>query len=145
QLTRDPKRVITRLEVGQNRWGLGLLLLTAGRPSEAEAEFRRELDILQDRSDAEPKDHLILIDLSSTHNNLGDAIRAQGRIEESRASYERSVAIRERLVKENPDESQYRGRLGFSLRRRGLARGQLGDLAGAGDDARQAFSLFESV
>ena len=68
-----------------------------------------------------------------------------GREAEARDGYERAIALFERLVAENPARTLYRGRLAWSLRRRGLARRALGDPAGAAADARRALSLFEGL
>ena len=58
-------------------------------------------------------------------------IRALGRPAEAREDYERAIAIHEKLVKENPNP-WYRSLLAHSLRRRGLALRELGDVSRRG-------------
>jgi tetratricopeptide (TPR) repeat protein len=75
---------------------------------------------------------------------LGDVIRTLGRPAEAREHYERAIAIHERLVKENPNP-WYRSLLAHSLRRRGLALREPGDVAGGAADTRRALGLFEGL
>ena len=75
---------------------------------------------------------------------LGDVIRTLGRPAEAREHYDRAIAIHERLVKESPNP-WYRSLLANSLRRRGLALRELGDLAGGAADTRRALGLFDGL
>ena len=52
---------------------------------------------------------------------------------------------RDPLVREVPKVAKYRSDLAYSFLRRGLARGDLGDPAGAAADARRAVALWEDL
>jgi hypothetical protein len=64
---------------------------------------------------------------------------------EARDGYDRAISLKERLVREDPTNTVNRQDLAWSLRRRGLARRDLGDLAGAAADARRALGLYEAL
>ncbi len=117
---------------------LGTLLLQTARPSEAEAEYRKALAIRQKLADDNPKVSDYRDNLASAFNNIGDLFRSLGRLAEAQDGYGRSIALRERLVRENPKTPIYRSHLAWSLRRRGLARRDLGDPAADAADARRA-------
>ena len=70
-------------------------------------------------------------------------LRDLGRPAEARDACEQAIAIAEALVQQEPNEPEYRSQLARSYRRRGLARGDLGDVAGAAADARRAIALLE--
>jgi hypothetical protein len=72
-------------------------------------------------------------------------LRRLGRPAEARDGCDQAIAIREALVREVPKVPEYRSRLAYSYRRRGLARGDLGDPAGAAADARRAVALGEGL
>jgi hypothetical protein len=79
------------------------------------------------------------------HTNLANLVRARGDFAAARDGYDRAIALRERLVRENPKTLIYRSRLASSLRRRGLARAGMGDVAGAAADARRALGLYDGL
>ena len=77
--------------------------------------------------------------------NLADAVRSLGRAAEARDGYERAIAMRNSWSG-GPDHAGVPRRLlPWSLRRRGLARRDLGDNAGAAADARRALGLYEAL
>ena len=79
------------------------------------------------------------------HTNLADLVRARGGFTEARDGYDRAIALRQRLVEEDPKTPIYRSNLASSLRRRGLARAGLGGMAGAAADARRALGLCDGL
>ena len=84
------------------------------------------------------------VGLSYAHNNLADVLRSLGRAAEARDGYDRSIALKERRLREAPTpRSRYD--LAYSLRRRSLVRRDLGDPAGAAADARRAVALSEGL
>src|SRR5262249_23214029 len=83
--------------------------------------------------------------LASTLTRLGDVIRSSGRAIEACDTYDRAIALRERMVKQHPTTPAYLGSLAFSLRRRGLVRRDLGDPAGAPADIRRAVRLYDGL
>jgi len=66
-----------------------------------------------------------------------------GRLAEALDGYERAIAVRESLVQEDPKSTSYRSSLASSIRRRGLARREMGDPAGAAAGARRALALYD--
>lgn len=56
-----------------------------------------------------------------------------------------AIAILERLVADQPANAEILCRLAVALRRRGVARREIGDPPGAADDTRRALETFESL
>jgi serine/threonine-protein kinase len=155
---RDAVRMIERAvaaEPGsvQNRYnlvmalnGLGRLLQQMGRPSAAEAEYRRALAIVPKLED-KPNAAAYSDDAATTENNLSVVLRRLGRAAEARDHAERAVALREALLQEYPMPPYHpwvpflRGNLAWTCLNRGLARRALGDAAGAVADIRRAVEL----
>ena len=140
----DPSVTGFRAELANNHLDLGILLSETGRPAESEAEQRTAIALYQKLNAQTPDDPGHRVGLAGALYYLGDVIRALRRPAEARAEYERAIAIQERLVKENKNP-WYRSLLANSLRRRGLALRDLGDLAGAAADARRALGLYDGL
>jgi hypothetical protein len=77
--------------------------------------------------------------------NLADAVRSLGRAAEARDGYERAIVLQEQLAPEDTTTPGLQSLLPSSLRRRGLARRDLGDTVGAAADARHALRMFEAL
>jgi eukaryotic-like serine/threonine-protein kinase len=140
----DPSVTGFRAELANNYLDLGILLSETGRPAESEAEQRTAIALYQKLSGDNPNDPGHRVGLAGAIYCLGDVIRALGRPAEARQEYQRAIAIQERLVNENKNP-WYRSLLANSLRRRGLALRDLGDLAGAAADARRALGLYQGL
>jgi tetratricopeptide (TPR) repeat protein len=126
-----------------SRTNLGQLLVVMGRSAEAEAELRRALQVSVERATENPKVPGLRDSVARCQSILFDALRRQGHPDEARDAIERAAAIREALVREFPDSTRYRSNLAYSLRRRGLDRRDLGELAAA--DARRALELWDGL
>ncbi len=124
---------------------LGNLLAETGRPAEAEPKYRRALEIKQKLAADNPKDRDNRNAVASCHSDLSVILRRLGRPGEARDGCDRAIAIGEALVRDDPKAPAYRNGLASSHRRRGQARRDLGDLAGAAADARTALELWEGV
>jgi eukaryotic-like serine/threonine-protein kinase len=133
-----------RAELANNHLDLGILLSETGRQAESEAEQRKAISLYQKLSDDNPKNLDHRVGLAGALYFLGDVSRALHRPAEAREDYERAISIHERLVKESANP-WYRSLLAQSLRRRGLARIELGDIAGGAADTRRALSLFDGL
>jgi serine/threonine-protein kinase len=120
---------------------LGLFLFRAGRPSEAEAECRTALEFQQKLCDDHPDDVLIRRHLAYVLNTLGDVVRSRGRVAEAGELYEREIGLREPLIRKNPTDRVQRYWMAVAIRRRGLAKGGLGNPSGAAADLRRALGL----
>jgi eukaryotic-like serine/threonine-protein kinase len=145
QLVHD-NPAVTRIRdsLANSHLDLGILLLQSGRPLEAEAEQRKAIALYQKLTHDNPEAPNHRFGLAGALYCLGDVIRPLGRAGEAKGAYERAIAIHERLVKESPTP-WYRGLLARSLRRRGLALGDLGDPVGAAADLQRALSLYDGL
>ena len=76
---------------------------------------------------------------------LGDVVRSLGRPAEAKDLYDRAIAVGEPRVGQNPTDLQQRYYLVGAIRRRGLARRDLGDSAGAAADTRRALALCDGL
>jgi hypothetical protein len=83
--------------------------------------------------------------VASGHTNLSVILRRLGRPAEALYGCDQAIAIREALVQEVPKVPMYRSNLASTYFRRGLARGNLGEYAGAAADARRALALWEGL
>ncbi len=72
-------------------------------------------------------------------------MRRLGREAEARELFERAVAIREELVREDPDTPGYRSGLADCYVNRGLARRAAADVPGAAADFRRAMGLYDAL
>ena len=125
--------------------GIGLLLSATDDTSKALAEYGQALTIRQKLADTNPKVPDYRNDVASCHSNTADVLRRLGQNAEAREGYERAIAIRERLVQDHPEVTMYRSGLASSVRRRGLAQLNSGDLAGAAADTRRAMELWDGL
>jgi tetratricopeptide (TPR) repeat protein len=116
-----------------------------GRFADSEGEQRASLAGWQEAAEIDPGNTYLRDMVATGHNNLADSVRALGRTAEAREGYERAIAIRERLIEEEPENPMYRSHLAWSQRRRGLTRAKLGDAAGAAADARRALALWDAL
>jgi serine/threonine-protein kinase len=134
-----------RSYLGTSQGKLGLLLLQKGRPADAEAESRTALAILERLVGENPTHPFFPRCVADTLDILGDVVRLLGRPSEAEGLYDREIAVREPLFRENPTDLDQRYRLVRAIRRRGLARRDLNDFAGAAADTRRALSLCDGL
>ncbi len=130
----DPGVAENRKVLALCRGHLGILLLQMGKTSAAEAECRMAVEIQQKLADDNPALLAFRDGLASHLRDLGDVVRARGRVPDARELYERAIATR---------ELRSRSGLAAELWRRGLTRRDLGDPAGAAGDIRRALALYE--
>ena len=144
-MTHRPAWGVNSSSLAGSHNSLGNLLWGTGKLSEAEAEFRRALEILQKLAADHPKVPEHRNDVASCHTNLSVVLRRLGRPAEARDGCDQAIAIREALVQGVPKVPMYRSHLARSYRRRSLARGDLGDPAGTAADARRAMALWDGL
>src|SRR5262249_49810243 len=148
ELVRDRdlhKALSVRSQVAWVLFHLGPVLYRAGKPSEAEAEYREAGAIWQKLSDDHPKDPEDCGSLACGLTGWAAVLRRGGRTAEARDAADRAVALREALVREDPRFPMYSMGLASSLHSRAMARLALGDTAGAAVDARRALALWDAV
>jgi tetratricopeptide (TPR) repeat protein len=134
-----------RAQLAYNHLVLGRLLGRAGRNSEAEAEHRAALAIYGVLAEQNPQVPDYRDVVAACHTSIADLLRSRGQSVQARDGYDRAIAIREALARELPRAPSYRSNQAYSLRRRGLARRDLGDQAGAASDARRALELYDAL
>ena len=83
---------------------LGWSLWKAGRTAEALATFERERAIWRELAAAGPADASDSRRLANCETNTAAALVSSGRLAEARACCDRAIAIREDLVRGDPDE-----------------------------------------
>ncbi len=124
--------------------GLGGLLHQMGRPSEAEAEFRKALaiaDKLEDHPNAPYQSEGEAI----TEDNLSGLLRCLGRAAEARDHAGRAIAAWEAMVQEYPVTQYCRSALAWNCFKRGLIRRALGDFPGAAADFQRAAAVVDAL
>ena len=115
---------------------LGVAKWQMGKPDEAEAECRTALAIQQKLADESPAAAFFRDRLAYCFIYLGDVVRSLGRTAEAKGLYERAIALREEEVRADGTNLEHRYALVCAIRRRGMARRDLGDPVGAAADLR---------
>ena len=116
-----------------------------GRSGRARAALGRALAIHQKLADANPDVSDYRREFVACQNDLAELLRKDHRPAEARDGYDRVLAVGEPLARDHPETTQYRATPAFSLRGRGLARLDLGDLAGAASDTRRALEIWDGL
>ena len=106
---------------------LGAVLEMLGRRSEAMPLYDKARELDRRRVDAEPSRPLWRLDLSFSEGAIGAALMGQGDLAGARAHYETAVALRERVVADDPEEDFARGALARGYERLATIRARQGD------------------
>jgi tetratricopeptide (TPR) repeat protein len=130
---------------GRGQAGIATILIRSGRAGEAVAAGRHAVRLLEQKVEAQPDKLEYRDGLGLALVVLGDALRATGSPGPARDTYDRAIAMAELLSRDRLDFGSSNSRLGSCLRRRGLARAGMGDLAGAAADARRALGLYDGL
>jgi tetratricopeptide (TPR) repeat protein len=146
--------------VADSLGALGRLLAQAGKNSEAMDYYHREEEVRQKLVDATPsdegrqlsdKDYAVSPrvgyrdELASCRVNTANFLRGVGKHAEARAACQRALALLEPLVKANPENPVYLGRLAEIYLRSGQLRCDAGDLSGATSAWKQAVMFYDRV
>ena len=105
---------------------LGASMVSLGRVDEAEAAYRRSVEIHGRALAIEPDDVETLNNLAAAHNNLGVLLR--GHPDRAEPEYRRAIELRRDLTRRMPGELKYHDDLGSSLTNLGLLQGARGRL-----------------
>ena len=124
---------------------IGSSSVREGRAGRARAALGQALAIQQKLADANPAELNYRREVVAAHNNLSDLLRKARHPTEARDGYDRALAIGEPLARDNPKNTSYQSGPGFSLRGRGLARLDLGDVAGGTADTRRALQIWDGL
>jgi serine/threonine-protein kinase len=115
-----------------------------GHAAEAVSSFDRARKTFQRRATGASAQAVDRDTLANCETNISAALTALGRFPDARACCERAIAIREELVKVEPNNEDYTEGLAESLMRRGGVKRATGDDTGAVADWRRAMVLFAS-
>ena len=143
----NPARYAEPVELGTTYNRIGWLLFARGRMTEALEQYEAARAVLQKLMDRFPP-HLLprtRSELSNILINIAEIERRQGRLVEARASCDKSIALREAVIKEFPEVLGYRIRMGECLVRSGQVRLDAGDIPGATGDWRRAVAFYEGL
>jgi eukaryotic-like serine/threonine-protein kinase len=129
--------------MAMSHYDIGWALFQKGDLSGAQDACGQALAIRQKLADVHPKLREIQRELVGCRNLLSDLLRRNHRPAEARDGYDLALAIGEPLAREHRGNSWYQSGSAFSLRGRGLAHLDLGDLAPATADTRRALQLWD--
>ena len=132
-------------DLANSHASIGRSLTATGEPAAARAALGQALAIQQKLADANPAEPTYRREVVAAHNNLSDLLRKARHPAEARDGYDRALAIGEPLARDNPRNTSYQTGPGFSLRGRGLARLDLGDVAGGTADTRRALQIWDGL
>lgn len=112
--------------------------------------YLRSLEIRQSLANADPTNRQLQHELADSHEGVGDMHYTVNKLAKGLESYEQAVAIRERIVAEEPSNLDYKYSLAGVLGKRGDISGMegfpnLGDTAGAVESYKRGVKLYEEL
>jgi tetratricopeptide (TPR) repeat protein len=143
----NPARYAEPVELGSTYNRIGWLLFGMGRMTEALEQYEAARAVFQELMDHFPP-HVLprtRSELSNVLINIAEIQRRQGRLAEARTNCDRAIEIRSAVLREFPEVSGYRWRIGECLLRSGQVRLAAGDLHGAATDWRSALTIYEHL
>ncbi len=143
----DADRSVTvfQQDLAWSQHSIGWELFVTGDLAGARAAFGQAMAIRQKLADGNPKSPECQREVVASHNCLSDLLRKDHRPAEARDGYDRALAIGELLSRKDHGNTWYQSGPAYSLRGRGLARFDLGDLAGATADTRRALQIWDRL
>ena len=141
----NPNATSIQRDLANSHASIGSSLSAMGELAGARAALGQALAIQQKLADANPAEQQYRREVVDSLNNLSDLLRKARRPTEARDGYDRALAIGEPLARDNPKNTSYQAALSFSLRGRGLARLELGDIAGGTADTRRALEIWDGL
>ena len=87
------------------------MLSATGKPSEAEAEYRKAIAIQQKLADDNPAVTQFRLFLANHHGRLGMVLMDTGKLSEAEAECRRALAIQQKLADDNPAVTKFRNSL----------------------------------
>ncbi|MFO0952010.1 MAG: serine/threonine-protein kinase [Isosphaeraceae bacterium] len=141
----DPSNPQNQLELSNSHGNIGLVLDMMGRTAEALPCFQTTRAIQEKQARENPSVPWYRNSVAYSETDASIMLRHLGRPGEARDAAGRAIVLREALVKEFPNDPAYRIPLATSYFRRGEARRDLGDLAGASADLRQSLKLWDPL
>src|SRR5207253_835785 len=93
---------------------LGLLLQELGRRADAEAAYRRAIELQEALARAFPAVPAYRGDLAHSQSNLGNVLNEADRRTDAEAAYRRAIELQDALAREFPNVPEHRGGLASS-------------------------------
>jgi tetratricopeptide (TPR) repeat protein len=125
---------------------IGWMEFSRGRMPEALAEYEVARVILEKKAPSIEKRFKITPDaLSNVRTNISEILRREHRLTEARASCDKAITARTAAIEQMPEALGFRSALAESLLRSAQIRRDVGEVAGAAADLRQAIALYESL
>lgn len=140
----QPAMILYRMRLAATHRYYGALLGRIHRIDESIEQFRTAIRINQEAEKIDPSALWLANETATDHNELGDVLRWNGMLEEAHHEFDQAVAIREKLVEQEPENALFQNHLAWSLRRRGVVRAMLEDWKGAGSDSLQVALYWKS-
>ena len=144
-----PEQQENLADLARSHNGRGEVFLALGRRSEAEAEHRTSLAMLETLARNYPADTSYHRDLAASHFMLVavlyDILARQGRLSDAQKECRQALAIQEQLVKEQPQVVEFRRDLAESRQRLGVLLHHGGKWTEADQETRQAMLLFQKL
>ena len=124
---------------------IGLLLSDTGRPTEAEAEYRRALAIQGKLAAENPAVTEFRSRLAQSHDGLGWLLMEAGRPSEAVAEFGRALPLLQKLADDDPKAPGYRQDAANVLNNLSIALRRLGRPAEAREQCERAVALREAL
>ena len=125
---------------------IGVLLLEAmGKPSGAEAEFRRGLAVQQKLADGNPAVTDFRSHVPWGHDDLGGLLRNTGRPAEAEAEFRKALALYQKLADDDPAVTDFQEWLAVSHNNLGVTLKGMGKPVAAEAEYRKALALQQKL
>jgi tetratricopeptide (TPR) repeat protein len=124
-------------ELARTHYNRGILRYDTQGPKDAGSDFREAILLLGRSSDSQ--------ELSRAYNNLGNALRAENRLSEAKENYDKAIDIHERLLKNDPDNREYKQELATFHNNLAILLLDTDDAGLAEEKNRRALDLFEEL
>jgi len=105
-------------DLARSRHNLGYVLAESGKPTEAEAEYRKAMAVHQKLVDRDPAVIGFRAELANNLLDLGILLSETGRPAQSEAEYRRTIALYQKLIEDNPKVPDHRVGLAGALYQR---------------------------
>jgi serine/threonine protein kinase/tetratricopeptide (TPR) repeat protein len=133
----------TQLAFGHN--GIGLVLISTGKPAEAIQEFQNALAIRQKLADANLAVPDFQRDLAHSHDNIGGVLNDMGKPAEALKELQKALAIRQKLAASNPAVTEFQSDLAWTHLEIGYAMVLTGKPSEALEEHQKALAIRQKL
>ena len=124
---------------------LGIVRANAGKPAEAETEYRSAVTILQKLAENNPDATRYRNLLAMCRNNLGILLIQTGKPREAESEYRTALALRQKLVDDDPHDIELQHYLADTRDNLGSLLSQTGRPADAEAECRGALAILQKL